>query len=346
MNSQSNGRSQRPKGKRVKLAIQIVSVLAVCLWLLYQAKQSRDKDYSGSVQNEVIEKHGSGILGRKANAGGSILVGESLNDEDRGGGVDVLDGNVEEKHKVNDDGDLGRPEGKESEKKVELIYKELNNTDDNSDIELKANSEAVGLDENSLQEGNSQVGYEDKQVTMSDQDGEKDAKNTSHHEVGEDEEQISHVNRDEQGHERDTQKESETKDLSSDNEFLVQPTERKNDSLQDHNSMVNGVRGFDDENGVPVDGNDIIESRATESSGDGEISSHEEMYSTSNSESTQSEEVVVRGDNADFEARSKISVQDSGSKAETNSEASVQVDTSRINNVTGTIQGGTSVSDL
>ncbi|KAM5547593.1 hypothetical protein ABKV19_001865 [Rosa sericea] len=321
MNSQSNGRSQRPKGKRVKLAIQIVSLLAVCLWLLYQAKQSRDKDYSGSVQKEVIEKHGSGILGRKANAGGSILVGEGLNDEDRGGGVDVLD---EEKHKVNDDAD----EGKESEKKVELIYKELNNTDDNSDIELKANSEAVGLDENSLQEGNSQVGYEDKQVTMSDQDGEKDAQNTSHHEVGEDEEQISHVNHDEQGHERDTQKESETKDLSSDNEFLVQPTERKNDSLQDHNSMVNGVRGFDDENGVPVDGNDIIESRVTESSGDGEISSHEEMYSTSNnqsenSESIQSEEVVVRGDNADFEARSKISVQDSGSKAKTNSETSV-----------------------
>ncbi|XP_024177686.1 smoothelin-like protein 1 [Rosa chinensis] len=320
MNSQSNGRSQRPKGKRVKLAIQIVSVLAVCLWLLYQAKQSRDKDYSGSVQNEVIEKHGSGILGRKANAGGSILVGESLNDEDRGGGVDVLDGNVEEKHKVNDDGDLGRPEGKESEKKVELIYKELNNTDDNSDIELKANSEAVGLDENSLQEGNSQVGYEDKQVTMSDQDGEKDAKNTSHHEVGEDEEQISHVNRDEQD---------------------MKGTHRKRSQFNG-----NGVRGFDDENGVPVDGNDIIESRATESSGDGEISSHEEMYSTSNSESTQSEEVVVRGDNADFEARSKISVQDSGSKAETNSEASVQVDTSRINNVTGTIQGGTSVSDL
>lgn len=295
MNTQSNGRSQRPKGFKVKLAFQIVSLLAVCFWLLYQAKQSHDKDYRGSIQNKVSEELGSGILGRKANLGGSNIAGESINDGDRSGGDDVLDGNVDEKkkdyssNKVNDDthGNDVIHEGRESEseKEMELKYKGLNVTDDNSDIELTADNEAVGLEEISLEDGNSQVGHEDKQPTMSDQDGEKHVKNISHDEVGEDEEQNPDVNHGEQGHERDIQKDSETNDFSTKNEVLVQPTERNNDSLQDPNSMVGGVHGFDDENGVPVDSNDIIESGVTGSSGDGEISLHEEMYSSSNSQS-------------------------------------------------------------
>lgn len=362
MNTPSNGRSQRPKGFKVKLAFQIVSLLAVCFWLLYQAKQSHDKDYRESVQNKASEELGSGILGRKANLGGSNIAGESVNDGDRSGGVDVLDGNVEEKKKIH--------EGRESEKEMELKHKGLNVTDDNSDIELKADNEAVGLDEISLQDGNFQVGHEDKQPTMSDQDGEKHLKNISHDEVGEDEEQNPHVNHGEQGHERDIQKDSETNDFnhgeqghekdiqrdsetndfSAKNQVLVQPTERKNDSLQDPNSMVGGVHGFDDENGVPVDSNDIIESGVTGSVGDGEISLHEEMYSSSNSqsetnESTESEKAVSRRNGADFEAGSKISVEESKLKAETSSETSVLIDTPRTNSVIGTTKGGSSVSD-
>jgi hypothetical protein len=253
---------------------------------------------------------------------------------------------------------------------MELKHKGLNVTDDNSDIELKADNEAVGLDEISLQHGDSQVGHEDKQPTMSDQDGEKHVKNISHDEVGEDEEQNPHVNHGEQGHERDIQKDSETNDFnhgeqghekdiqrdsetndfSAKNQVLVQPTERKNDSLQDPNSMVGGVHGFDDENGVPVDSNDIIESGVTGSIGDGEISLHEEMYSSSNSqsetnESTESEKVVSRRNGADFEAGSKISVEESKLKAETSSETSVLIDTPRTNSVIGTTKGGSSVSD-
>ncbi|KAK9947825.1 hypothetical protein M0R45_003428 [Rubus argutus] len=398
MNTPSNGRSQRPKGFKVKLAFQIVSLLAVCFWLLYQAKQSHGKDYRESVQNKASKELGSGILGRKANLGGSNIAGESVNDGDRSGGVDVLDGNVEEKkkdsslNKINDDthGDDVIHEGRESEKEMELKHKGLNVTDDNSDIELKADNEAVGLDEISLQDGDSQVGHEDKQPTMSDQDGEKYVKNISHDEVGEDEEQNPHVNHGEQGHQRDIQKDSETNDFnhgeqgherdiqkdsetndfsannealvqpterkndslqdSANNEALVQPTERKNDSLQDPNSMVGGVHGFDDENGVPVDSNDIIESGVTGSIGDGEINIHEEMYSRSNSqsetnESMESEKVVSRGNGADFEAGSKISVEESKLKAETSSETSVLIDTPRTNSVIGTTKGGSSVSD-
>lgn len=358
MNTPSNGRSQRPKGFKVKLAFQIVSLMAVCFWLLYQAKQSHDKDYRESVQNKASEELGSGILGRKANLGGSNIAGESENVGDRSGGVDVLDGNAEEKkkdsslNKVNDDthGDDVIHEGRESEKEMELKHKGLNVTDDNSNIELKADNEAVGLDAISLQDGDSQVGHEDKQPTMSDQDGEKYVKNISHDEVGEDEEQNPHVNHGEQGHERDIQKDSETNDLSANNEALVQRTERNNGSLQDPNSMVGGVHGFDDENGVPVDSNDIIESGVTGSIGDGEISLHEEMYSRSNSqsetnESTESEKVVSRGNGADFEAGSKISVEESKLKAETSSETSVLIDTPRTNSVIGTTKGGSSVSD-
>ncbi|KAK9947799.1 hypothetical protein M0R45_003404 [Rubus argutus] len=333
MNTPSNGRSQRPKGFKVKLAFQIVSLLAVCFWLLYQAKQSHGKDYRESVQNKASKELGSGILGRKANLGGSNIAGESVNDGDRSGGVDVLDGNVEEKkkdsslNKINDDthGDDVIHEGRESEKEMVLKHKGLNVTDDNSDIELKADNEAVGLDEISLQDGDSQVGHEDKQPTMSDQDGEKYVKNISHDEVGEDEEQNPHVNHGEQGHQRDIQKDSETNDF-------------------------NHVHGFDDENGVPVDSNDIIESGVTGSIGDGEINIHEEMYSRSNSqsetnESMESEKVVSRGNGADFEAGSKISVEESKLKAETSSETSVLIDTPRTNSVIGTTKGGSSVSD-
>ena len=74
------------------------------------------------------------------------------------------------------------------------------------------------------------------------------------------------------------------------------------------------------ETGVPVDSEDIIESRVVEPNGDGEINLHEDMYTTTSSqseinESTQSVEGVTRGDNDNFEARSKILVQDSEPEA-------------------------------
>ncbi|KAM1155521.1 hypothetical protein ACFX14_026247 [Malus domestica] len=50
------GRNQRPaKGLKVKHAIQIALILAVCFWLLYQMKQSHGKDYSESSKDKASE---------------------------------------------------------------------------------------------------------------------------------------------------------------------------------------------------------------------------------------------------------------------------------------------------
>ncbi|KAM1155524.1 hypothetical protein ACFX13_026996 [Malus domestica] len=72
MNNQSTGRNQRPaKGLKVKQAIQIALILAVCFWLLYEMKQSHDKDHSESSKDKASEERGSDILGPKGSAGWS-----------------------------------------------------------------------------------------------------------------------------------------------------------------------------------------------------------------------------------------------------------------------------------
>ncbi|KAM2407463.1 hypothetical protein ACFX1X_026639 [Malus domestica] len=110
------------------------------------------------------------------------------------------------------------------------------------------------------------------------------------------------------------------------------------------------VHGFDDVNGVPVDGHDLIESVVTGTGGDHAIAGHQEMNSSSNnqseiSENTVNEEVGSKEGTtgSDLEAKSKFSVQDSNidikAKVETSS------DTSRIDTVEEATQGGSSVSD-
>ncbi|KAM7509578.1 hypothetical protein LguiA_020031 [Lonicera macranthoides] len=74
MNYQSNGRYQRPKGFKVKQALQLAVLLVICIWLLYQIKNSNNenKDLSLNVQVKLHkEQHALG-LGRKGDTGGSI----------------------------------------------------------------------------------------------------------------------------------------------------------------------------------------------------------------------------------------------------------------------------------
>ncbi|XP_059638206.1 uncharacterized protein LOC132280098 [Cornus florida] len=111
MNCQSNARNQRAKGFKVKHAVQFVLLLACCIWLAYQIKQSHDqrRDNGASMQSKLSEKHGAMALGRKGNAGWSSSGGESDSEnvvdlvkgfekkEEGGVGDDELDRNVEER---------------------------------------------------------------------------------------------------------------------------------------------------------------------------------------------------------------------------------------------------------
>ncbi|CAB4318746.1 unnamed protein product [Prunus armeniaca] len=354
MNSQSTCRNQRPKGLKMKY--------------------SHEKAYSGSAENKVSEERGSDILGRKGNAGwskdGGIfgledvnLVEGSIKKEDGGVGDDMLGENAEENNeaesnKVDDHarGKLARHEGNEIER-TEMQYKVLNITDDNSDVEDKGNDEPVGLNKNSLQEENSQERHGDTQEIISDHDGEKYVKNISHDEVGEEKEQNSQVNHDKQENEKDREKEPQRlEEFSTNKDISVQHSQGKSDNLKGPDSVVDGVHGFNDENGVPVDGNDLIESIVTGSSDDHAMVLHQEMNSSSNNQSetkenTMKEEVAAKeGTNgADFEAKSKISVEDSKinmkPKVETSSGIGGHANTSRIDSVSETTQGGSSVSD-
>ncbi|XP_042492274.1 intracellular protein transport protein USO1-like [Macadamia integrifolia] len=105
----SSGRNQRPKGFKVKQAFQVILLLAVSIWLLYQIKHShsKPKEYGGE-QKKLSSEHGSMVLGRKGGTGfseGGVYtdsievnhVGEGQRKKDGGGGDDELDRNIEEK---------------------------------------------------------------------------------------------------------------------------------------------------------------------------------------------------------------------------------------------------------
>ncbi|CAN6680970.1 unnamed protein product [Malus baccata var. baccata] len=361
MNSQSTGRNQRPaKGLKVKPSLQIALLLVVCFWLLYQMKHSHGKDYSEGADGKASKEHGSNIFGRKGSAGWSKGGGVSASEDSKHVGEvsiktedenDVFDGSAEEK---NEEESLQKVnEANEVEKETEVQNTELSNTDENSDGEVKGNGETVGLNENSSREETYREGQEGTQAVISEQDGEKHVKNISHNEAGEDEEQESQVTRDEQENGKGQEKEPKRLQESSttNTDISVRRDESKNDSLEGQNSVVDAVvHGFDDENGVPVDGHDIIESLVTVSSGDHAITGHQEMNLSSNNQNEISENAVNEevgskdGTNgADLEAKTKISAQDSNidikSKVETSS------DTSKIDSVKETTKGGSSVSD-
>ena len=66
-NYQSAGRNQKPRGLRVKQALQFTVMLAICVWLLYQIKPSRNenKNHSLSTWSKLSQEGRTLILGRK-----------------------------------------------------------------------------------------------------------------------------------------------------------------------------------------------------------------------------------------------------------------------------------------
>ncbi|KAL3505023.1 hypothetical protein ACH5RR_034864 [Cinchona calisaya] len=54
MLKQSSIRNQRLKGSKVKLALQICLLIAICMWLLYQAKQFNNRKVALVDSSEVV----------------------------------------------------------------------------------------------------------------------------------------------------------------------------------------------------------------------------------------------------------------------------------------------------
>ncbi|KAJ9692278.1 hypothetical protein PVL29_011371 [Vitis rotundifolia] len=55
--------SHRPSGLRFKKGLQLAMALAVCIWILYQIKDSSNHDMHRP--NQLVKEHGTMLLGRK-----------------------------------------------------------------------------------------------------------------------------------------------------------------------------------------------------------------------------------------------------------------------------------------
>ncbi|KAL8094018.1 hypothetical protein AgCh_035776 [Apium graveolens] len=65
-NYQSTGRNQKPRGLRVKQALQFTLILAICIWLLYQIKASNENKHYGLSKWTELSKEGKTLIfGRK-----------------------------------------------------------------------------------------------------------------------------------------------------------------------------------------------------------------------------------------------------------------------------------------
>lgn len=115
MLKQAPSRNQRYKGFKVKHVLQICALLAICIWLFNQARNSYDNKESGIFQTVTTEHdHAIVKLGRKdldpqGKGSSSADINEEMEDEveeskveeseddGRGGGDDEIDGLDQEK---------------------------------------------------------------------------------------------------------------------------------------------------------------------------------------------------------------------------------------------------------
>ncbi|XP_057969162.1 uncharacterized protein LOC131158362 [Malania oleifera] len=251
MNYHSTGRNQRPGGFKVKSAIQFTLLLAISIWLLYQAKHPyhKRKDYGGSLQSKLIEKHRILMLGRKGNAGllsdgdesdleDEDLVGEAGN-EDGGGGNNEFNRNSEIK---DDERSLPKARentnqnaathGEKTDGKVKETESKGSQEDNVSDIEGGEGNGSVSLNKDipgqKINEGDTvstQIIESDEALGYSKGDDENEAP------------------------------------IDGQEVDAVQSSGRENAPVHGHSEMENEAHGFQDKNGVPHDGNDVLESR-------------------------------------------------------------------------------------
>ncbi|KAG6658408.1 uncharacterized protein LOC122308208 [Carya illinoinensis] len=267
MNYKPSGSNQMPQGSKARQALQLSLLLGVCYWLLYQIEysNSKGKDYGGGLQSKLREQNPVLVLGRKGNAAWSSdgvvsnledvnLVGEAKMKHDGGGGDDELDGILEEKISQKE---LEQP------KMVSLNY-------------LKNNSDVEGVYSNKGYDdpwGSSEQGRE-KRLEIGDERDGKDPKTEVKQIGGEDSERqgkesekVKEIADDSIKQYQDEaaifniQDENDKDIIGSKQEISLQPSGLENNETVVSRSemMLDGVHSFHDENGVPQDGRDLVE---------------------------------------------------------------------------------------
>jgi hypothetical protein len=143
MLKQSPSKNQRTKGFKVKHAIHICLLLAICIWLLFQVKPSHEKKTTyeeSSKKTPEIIKSGRKELHPRVEETTLEIEGkeefeeevedskpEEGEDEGRGGGDDEIDGHDQERieeEESEEAEDVVDEEDRESEERSEEIYGE------------------------------------------------------------------------------------------------------------------------------------------------------------------------------------------------------------------------------
>ncbi|KAF5458979.1 hypothetical protein F2P56_022971 [Juglans regia] len=281
MNYKPTGSNQMPQGFKARRALQLSLLLGVCFWLLYQIEHSngKGKDYGGGLQSKLREQNTVLVLGRKAwSSDGGVsnledvnLVGEAKMKEDGGGGDDELDGILEEKifHE-----ELEQPE-----------MVSLNDLINNSDVEgvysKKGYDDPWGSSEQGgekrLEIGDERDGKNPKTEVkqIGGEDSERQGKESEKvKEIADDsikqyQDEAANFNR---------QDEKDKDIIGSKQEIAVQPSGLENNETAVSRSemMLDGVHTFHDENGVPQDGNDLVETTLSDIRDDHEIILHQD----------------------------------------------------------------------
>ncbi|WRX34919.1 hypothetical protein QQP08_027406 [Theobroma cacao] len=191
---QSTGRNQRPRGFHVNQGFLLMLISAICIWLLYQIKNSNYTKDDRSLLAKFSKGNSVLNLGRKGDVELSdktmymsdskdVILEAGGKQKDRGGVDDELDGSVDEKG-----------ENESLDKRIEYIHgRDKTDAEEGKKMEperqyhLSTNSENIEIemrdeDNKIFSEDNSQEGLESLKRIVSNLDGgryEKDQKRLS-----------------------------------------------------------------------------------------------------------------------------------------------------------------------
>lgn len=169
MLKQSPSRNQRVKGFKVKHALQIFLLLAICIWLVYQLKNSHDKktleESSAKVSGQVQNEHGTIELGRR---GLHPHVEETLLDVGR---------HREKEEESEEEVDENKAEESEEEGRVDRHYLEKSE-EESEGVEDLIDEDDTEREEESEEQENEDKGNELENLSLEDKVLNEDTRNT------------------------------------------------------------------------------------------------------------------------------------------------------------------------
>ncbi|KAI0487911.1 hypothetical protein KFK09_027734 [Dendrobium nobile] len=139
----SSNRNHRPQGSNVKKILQVVVLLAVACWLLYQVKHSRDKktEYVGNDEKKLSKGGEEIYLGRKGDAGSENVIIIDTNGQGSDESTEIKQDEIQHNssHLNSDDTSNEIPQNHEQEDSKESI---MNNGEKESTQEEHVDSHA------------------------------------------------------------------------------------------------------------------------------------------------------------------------------------------------------------